>query len=492
MPEFDLLIRNGAVIDGTGATAIRADIAVRDGRIAVVGAPTGEAERVIDAAGLTVAPGFVDVHAHDDGAVLSTPMDFKLMQGVTTDIVGNCGAGLAPRDPAQPPLPGTDLVLGSLPESDWRTFGEYMEAVDRASLALNVGCFVPHGAVRYRTLGMDRHEPDDGELARMKEDVGEGMAAGALGLSTGLIYPPGAFARTEEIIALAAVAAEYGGLYMTHMRDEGKRLLEAIEEAVRISREAGLPLEISHHKAAGRDNWGKTEQSTALIEKERAAGLDVNFDAYPYTASSTILAVMARRREAEPEGVILASVRDKPEYEGKTLAQLADMLDVPADEAAQRVLEADPGAVGIFFMMDEGDVRRVLAHPLCMIGSDGIPSPSGKPHPRLYGTFPRVLGTYVREERLFSLDEGVRKMTSLPARRFGLSGRGELREGWAADFVVFNPDTIADLATYEDPRRYPAGIEYVIVNGKIAAEGGKQTLERAGRLLRRNGRSRSP
>jgi N-acyl-D-aspartate/D-glutamate deacylase len=319
----------------------------------------------------------------------------------------------------------------------------------------------------------------------MRDDVAEGMAPGALGLSTGLIYPPGAFARTEEIIALAEVAAEHGGLYMTHMRDEGARLLEAIEEAVRIAREAGLPLEISHHKAAGRENWGKTEESLALIEREREAGIDVNFDAYPYTAGSTILAVMARRREAEPDGVLVASVRDHPEFEGKTLAQLADMLDVPADEAAQRVLEADPGAVGVFFMMDEGDVRRVLAHPLCMIGSDGIPSPTGKPHPRLYGTFPRVLGTYVREERLFSLEEGVRKMTSLPARRFGLSDRGELREGLAADMVVFNPDTIADRATYEEPRQYPTGIEYVIVNGEIAAEHCKQTSARAGRLLRR-------
>jgi len=200
---------------------------------------------------------------------------------------------------------------------------------------------------------------------------------------------------------------------------------------------------------------------------------------------------MARRREAEPDGVLVASVRDHPEYEGKTLAQLADMLDIPPDQAAQRVLEADPGAVGVFFMMDEADVRRVLAHPLCMIGSDGIPSPTGKPHPRLYGTFPRVLGTYVREERLFSLEEGVRKMTSLPARRFGLADRGELREDRAADIVIFNPDTIADTATYEDPRQYPAGIEYVIVNGEIAVERGKQTTSRAGRLLRRGGSSRS-
>ncbi len=491
-PALDLLIRGGDIIDGTGAPPFRADLAVRDGRIAAVGSIDGTAARVLDAAGLAVSPGFIDVHAHDDGAVFSTPMDFKLMQGVTTDIVGNCGAGLAPRDPARPPLPGTELILGETPKAEWRTFGEYMEAVQSASLAINVGCFVPHGAVRYCTLGMDRRAPDESELSQMRDDVAEGMAAGALGLSTGLIYPPGAFAETEEIITLATIAAEYGGLYMTHMRDEGERLLEAIGEAVRIAREAGLPLEISHHKAAGRDNWGKTAQSIALIEKQRDAGLDITFDAYPYTAASTVLAVMARRREAGPDEVIIASVRDRPEYEGKSLAQLAITLGVTADEAAQRVLGADPGAVAVFFMMDEADVRRVLAHPLCMIGSDGIPSPTGKPHPRLYGTFPRVFGTYVREERLFLLEEGVRKMTSLPARRFGLTDRGQLREGYAADVVIFNPETIADRATYEEPRQYPTGIEYVIVNGKIAAKRGQQTSARAGHLLRRDGSSRSP
>jgi len=486
MPEFDLHIRNGSVIDGSGTLAFRADVAVRDGRIAAVGAIEGEAAREIDATGLTVAPGFIDVHAHDDDAVMSTSMDFKLMQGVTTDIVGNCGAGMAPRDPARPPMPGVNVVLGASHEGEWQTFGEYMDAVDRADLAVNVGCFIPHGAVRYFAIGMDRTEPDEAELARMRDAVARGMAAGALGLSTGLIYPPGAFTGTEEISALAEVAAEQGGVYMTHMRDEGTRLLEAIEEAVRIAREAGLPLEISHHKAAGRANWGKTEQSIALIENEREAGVDINFDAYPYTAGSTILAAMARRPEAGPENVIVSSVRDKPEFEGKTLTQIAEMLGAAPDEAAQRVLEADPSAVAVFFMMDEADVRRVLAHPLCMIGSDGIPSPTGKPHPRLYGTFPRVLGTYVREERLFSLEEGVRKMTSLPARRMKLAERGELREGLAADIVVFDPETIADRATYEEPRQYPAGIEYVIVNGEIAAEHGEQTVARAGRLLRRS------
>src|SRR2546427_4492382 len=226
MPEFDLIIRNGSVIDGTGAPAFRADVAVRDGRIAAIDASLdAEAARVIDAAGLAVAPGFIDVHAHDDDAVINTCMDFKLMQGVTTDIVGNCGAGMAPRDPTRPPMPGVNVVLGASHEGDWQTFGEYMDAVDRADLAVNVGCFVPHGAVRYSAMGMERREPDEAELARMRDAVADGMAAGGRGVSTGLIYPPGGVARTDGIIALAEVAAGHGGGYMTHKRDRSERRL---------------------------------------------------------------------------------------------------------------------------------------------------------------------------------------------------------------------------------------------------------------------------
>jgi N-acyl-D-amino-acid deacylase len=488
MPEYDLIIRGGDVIDGTGAPARKGDVAVRDGRIAAVGAIEGGAARVIEAAGLAVAPGFIDVHAHDDAACLSTPMDFKLMQGVTTDIVGNCGAGVAPASKDnRRGLPGVELILGPLPEGSWTTFGEYMASVERERPAINIGCFVPHGIVRYRHVGMERRAPDTGELAEMQADVDEGMAAGALGLSTGLIYQPGTNAKTDEVVALAKMAARYGGMYMSHIRNEAEALLEAVEEAITIGREAGLPVQISHHKAAAPEVWGKTTDSIAMIEKARGDGTDVAFDMYPYTAGSTILAAaQGVRREIVPDSIMVASTNSHPEYEGKTLSQIGEMLGIDEPLAIiSRVLSEEPAAVAIFHSMHEDDVRRVLSHPLCMVGSDGIPTPTGKPHPRLYGTFPRVLGRYVREERLMPLEESVRKMTSLPAKRFKLAERGELREGWAADVVIFDPRTVADTATYEAPRQYPAGIEYVIVNGQIAAEGGKQTERHAGRLLRR-------
>jgi N-acyl-D-amino-acid deacylase len=481
---YDLLIRGGAVYDGTGSPGARADVAVRDGVIVAVGNVDGVAKRTIDATGLAVAPGFIDVHSHDDAAVLGGSMDFKLMQGVTTDIVGNCGAGVAPI--GEMLMPGAELVLGSKVTPTWRSFGEYMEEVDRSSLALNVGCLVPHGAVRFRRMGMDAREPTDSELSEMRADVAEGMDAGALGLSTGLIYPPGTFAKTREIIELARVAAAAGGIYASHIRNEADGLLDAVAEAIAIGGGAGLPVQISHHKASGQPNWGKTKESIELIERRRNEGLDITFDAYPYVAASTILSAMARRPEAaDPDSVLVASVAEKREYEGKTIAQIGEMLDLPPEDAVRRVLSEEPQAVAVFFVMDEPDVQRVLSHRLCMIGSDGIPSATGKPHPRLYGTFARVLGTYCRTERLFPLEEALRKMTSLPAERFGLSDRGTIGEGKAADIVVFDPETIEDVATYEEPRKHPAGIQHVIVNGQVAVDGGRQTEARAGRLLRR-------
>jgi N-acyl-D-amino-acid deacylase len=485
---FDLLIRGGAVIDGTGSPTFPANVGIRGDRVAAIGRLNGEAKRVIDAKGLTVAPGFIDVHSHDDAAVLSTPMDFKLMQGVTTDIVGNCGAGVAPADEAFDGYfkAGISNVLGPIPERRWESFGEYMDAVEESHPAVNVACLVPHGVVRFRVLRLDGRPPEPGELAAMRELVAEAMAAGAVGLSTGLIYPPGAFARTEELVELAREAAAAGGLYASHIRNEGKRLLEAVGEAARIGREAGLPVQISHHKAAGKENWGGTERSIRFIDEARKDGQDITWDVYPYTAASTILSALAGSPEtADPEAVMIASVRAKTEYEGRNIAQIAEMLDLPPEQAIDRVLADEPSAVAIFFTMEEGDVRRVMDHDCSMIGSDGIPSPTGKPHPRLYGTFARVLGRYAREEGVLTLENAVRKMTGLPARRFKLEKRGELRDGWFADLVVFDAQRITDRATYEDPRQYPDGIDYVIVNGEVAAESGRQTASRAGRVLRR-------
>lgn len=487
---FDLLIRGGTVIDGTGAPGYAADVAVRGDRIAAVGPVEGPARRVIEAQGLVVSPGFIDVHAHDDAAVIASPaVDFKLMQGVTTDIVGNCGLGVAPAAaPVRRALEaGAEAdVLGPVPEDTWRTFREYMQAVEAAHPALNVGCLVPHGVVRTGVMMLERRPPDPAELAAMREAVAEGMAVGALGLSTGLIYVPGRYAETAEIVEVAKAAAEAGGLYVSHIRDEGPALLEAVAEAVEIGREVELPVQISHHKSSGGQNRGMTVQSLRLIEQSRAEGVDVAFDVYPYTAASTILAALMRAPEEwDPEAVLVASAGGRAEYEGKTLAQIAEALELPVQEALERVLREERGAVAVFFIMDESDVQRVMKHPLSMIGSDGIPSPTGKPHPRLYGTFPRVLGRYVREEKLLGLEEAVHKMSGRPARRFQLAERGEVRESWSADLVVFDPRTVAETATYEEPRRYPTGIECVIVNGEVAAEGGRQTEARAGRVLRR-------
>jgi N-acyl-D-amino-acid deacylase len=483
--QFDLLIRGGTVVDGSGAPGVRTNVAVSGDRITTVGDVSGSATRVIDAEGLIVAPGFIDVHAHDDGAVLKTPMDFKLMQGVTTDIVGNCGAGVAPCNPGREIVPFVGKVLGDCPEPEWDTFGEYMKAVERAQPAVNVACLVPHGAVRFATFGMNSRAPTEDELQRMREHVAEGMAAGAVGLSTGLIYPPGAFAHTDEIIELAKVAADAGGVYVSHIRNEGDQLMEAVEEAVRIGEKAGLPAQISHHKAGSPDVWGKTRETLAYIDERRSTGQDITLDVYPYIAASTVLSAFAGRQEAvDPDRVLVASVEGHPELEGKTIAQITEMLGLPPEQATGRVLQMDPGATAIFFMMDEPDVARVISHPHCMIGSDGLPS-GGKPHPRLYGTFARVLQKYVREEKLLSLEEGVRKMTSLPAQRFQLAERGELRKGWYADITVFDANRITDIATYGQPRQYPDGIEYVIVNGEVAAERGSQAARHSGRLLRR-------
>jgi N-acyl-D-amino-acid deacylase len=492
--KFDLVIRHGLVVNGSGAPAFRADVAVSGDRIAAVGEVPEEGTRTIDASGLAVAPGFIDVHTHDDLALLRTPaVDFNVRQGVTTDIVGNCGVGAAPSSEAYLDFYRTVLggVLGPVEALEWRTTEEFYQRVEEAGPSLNVASFVPHGTLRFLALSVERRSPTPAEMAAMKEMVAQGMEAGALGLSTGLIYPPGMFAATEELIELARVAGEHGGIYASHIRDESDGMLDAVAEALRIGEEGGLPVQISHHKAVFERNWGRVEQSLRLIEGARTRGLDVTVDVYPYTAGSTglgALLLLGRAEELTGEEILVVSVKHQHEYEGMTLAEIARRKDLSPREAALRLLEEEENAVVVvIFGMSEEDVQRVMRYEQAMFGSDGIPSPTGKPHPRLYGTFPRVLGRYVREQRLFSLEEAVRKMTSLPARKHGVRERGEVRPGYFADLCLFDQETVIDRATYEDPRQYPEGIPYVIVNGTLVVDGGVHTGARAGRVLRRRG-----
>jgi N-acyl-D-amino-acid deacylase len=489
MPDFDLIIRNARIIDGSGAPARDGAVAVRDGRIDAIGDVAGSAARDIDARGHATAPGFIDVHAHDDAAVIQHPsMDFKVMQGVTTDVVGNCGAGVAPANDA---FRGffARAFAGILGEAGlpWSTTAEYFAAVDAARPACNVAAYAPHGVLRANVMGMDGREPTAEELDEMRALLDEAMRAGAIGLSTGLVYPPGTFARTSELVELAKVSAAHGGIYTSHIRNESDRLIEAIDEALTIGEQSGCPVQISHHKSAGIP--GGTKTSLPHIAAARARGIDVTFDVYPYVASSSSLAAMFRiGGDATFERVpaIVASVKYNTErYEGRYVADIARDLDLPIGDTVRRILreEEDTPSV-IMFIMDEDDVRRVAADPYCMAGSDGLPT-GGKPHPRLYGTMAAFIQKYVRETPVMTLEDAVRKMTSLPAAKHRIHERGLLREGWHADIVVFDPETIADVATYAEPRQYPAGVDYVIVNGEVAAERGTQTNARAGRMLRR-------
>lgn len=486
----DLVIRNGTVVDGTGRPGFPADVAVAGDRIVEVGPVQAEGARTIDATGCVVAPGFIDVHTHDDLAVVRDPrVDFKVMQGVTTDVVGNCGVGAAPASDAYRHFYRTAFggIIGPVEGFDWNTTAEYYRRVEAAGPSLNVASFVPHGTLRFLAMGVEPRAPTPSELATMKDLLAEGMAAGALGMSTGLIYAPGMFAATDELIDLCRVVAEHEGMYASHIRNEGDGLLEAVEEAIRIGEESGVRVQLSHHKAVTRRNWGRVEQSLRLVDEAQARGLDVTVDVYPYTAGSTALAAMmvARGEESLEDEIMVASVKYQHEYEGMTIQQIAERMGLPPTEAAARLLREEENAVVvILFAMCEEDVQRVMRHETAMFGSDGLPSVEGKPHPRLFGTFPRVLGRYVRELGVLSLEEAVRKMTSLPARKHRLTERGEVRPGWFADLVVFDPQTIVDRATYQQPRQYPQGIPYVIVNGRVVVDEGAHTGAPAGRLLR--------
>jgi len=496
MPEsVDVVIRGASVYDGTGAPPRRADVALAGDRVASVGdASALHANLSLDASGLALAPGFVDVHTHDDFALVTRPeMDFKILGGVTTVVVGNCGLGASPWSVARG-WAGAFAPEGTvLPE--WDGFAGYFALLDREPASTNAAALVGHAVVRASAMGNERRAPDARELEAMRALVREGRDAGAVGFSTGLIYEPGRWADPAEVTALAAVFAGTGGLYATHMRDEGLGLLDSVRESIEVGRRAGVPVQISHHKASGSAAWGLVKESLRLIEAAQAEGLDVTADQYPYTAGSTGLFAIVRNGAFDggpgglgrisPDKVVIAASPGHPEWEGKTIVELGSLLGLEPQAAALRAVELCPATTAVLHSMSEDDVRTVMRHKSTMIGSDGIPSLPGKPHPRLWGTFARVLGRYARDLGLFPLAEAVHRMTGMAARKFGLRDRGVIRAGAFADLVVFDPARILDVGTYEDPNHPPVGVRDVFVNGARVVRDGAHTGARPGRALRR-------
>ena len=525
---FDVLIKGARVVDGGGGPAYVADIAIEGECIAAIGSLEGTtAPEVIAASGLVAVPGFIDMHTHSDYTLPLNPRaESKIRQGVTTEVIGMCGDSPAPltedrREEIKRQAKGYRALLGW----DWLSFGEYLEKLHRGGLSVNVVPLVGQGAIRVAVMGHSADAPNAEQLEQMKVLLARAMDEGAWGLSTGLIYPPGCYTSTEEIIALAKVAAARRGFYFSHIRGEGETLLEATAEAIRIGEEAGLPVEVAHFKASGRPSWGKAALALELYTAAQRRGVDVTTDMYPYVAGSTGLGVlvpdwaheggreMLLARLANPEiraqlyqavaskkdlagypagweDALIARCPKFPGHEGKTIAGLANELEKdPVDTVLDLLLEADADVSMIFFSMSEENVRLGLRFPSMMIGSDGSslatcgPLNDGKPHPRNYGTFPRVLAKYVREERILTLEEAVRKMSALPAAKLRLAQRGLLRPGYRADIVLFDPARVQDVATFVEPHQYPLGILYVLVNGQVTVANGEHRGMLAGRIL---------
>ena len=500
--EYDLLIKNGQIVDGTGSAAYRADLAVKGDEIAVIRSKIrASAKRVIDAKDKVVAPGFIDVHTHLEPLPLYPSAESHLQQGVTTALGGPDGSC---------PLP----------------LGVYLDSLQKIGIGLNVGYLVGHNSVRSNVMALENRAPKPEELQLMKDQIESAMYQGAYGLSTGLKYLPGTFSKLDEVIELSKVAAKLGGIYTSHLREEGLGLLEGVQEAIDIAEQANIRVVLTHHKVVGQPMWGSSHKTLSMVDQARQKGLDVRIDQYPYTASFTWMAILipswalegdpyvkfAERckdpvlRDSIKKGIVfnlkndrggndlrrvqIAKFNWKPEWEGKTLYDwvVSEGVEPSLDNGAEFIIQAQlhRGASCIFHAMDEKDVQMIMAHPQTMIASDGRLTPFGKghPHPRAYGTFPRVLGHFVREKKVLELEKAIYKMSGLPAKTMGLKNRGVLKAGNKADIVIFDPTSIIDKANFQQPHQYPEGISQVIVNGRITVENKDYFDIRAGEIIR--------
>lgn len=527
---FDLIIRNGKIIDGTGSPWYYGDIGISNGIIKKIGKLNHiESVETIDAQRHIVSPGFIDMHTHSDLVILDDPLiEAKVRQGITTDLLGQDGIAAAPLPSAYvSPWKKNMAGLNGTPpiEWDWRTVGEYISKIEANKPSYNLAVLVPHGNIRMEVMGLDNRLATDQEIEQMQRVLRRSLDEGAVGLSTGLIYPPCCFAEMKELEALCQVIAEYGVPLVIHQRSEGDEILESMQELVDMMKRCGAHLHFSHLKNCGKDNWHKTADVLRTIDLARADGLEVTFDQYPYTAGSTMLSAILppwahdggsekmlerlkdsvqRKRMisematalkgwdsiskwADWEGIIITAVatEDSKGFVGKTIKEIGAIKNTTdyANLALDLILQ-EKNAIGMIdFVMDEESVQAILAHPAGTIGSDGLLG--GEPHPRAYGSFPRILGKYVRENHVLSLEEMIRRMTSQPARIIGLQDRGIIREGMAADIVIFNPDSIIDQATYETPRQHNKGIDYVIVNGQIVINKEQSYRKPAGVVFKR-------
>jgi N-acyl-D-aspartate/D-glutamate deacylase len=528
---YDLLITNGHILDGSGNPWFEGSIAVKDGKIAAVGRLVGAAaKRTIDARGLTVAPGFIDLHSHSDFTLLvDGDAQSKIRQGVTTEILGESDSAGPVEGPAAEAFDKGLQRYGIT--RDWTTLGEYFSRVERQGTSVNIASYVGAGQVWMEVVGNVNRRPTQEEMTRMKRLVDQSMRDGAIGLSSGLIYTPNMFETTDELIELAKVAAKYDGIYTSHIRGEADHWHDAVSEAIEIGEKAGLPVHILHFKMDGKHNWGQMPAQIALIQSARDRGVDITADQYPYIAAMTGLEqclppkflegsdeervrqlkdprVRDGIRKAIDEGLpgwednevknvggwhgVLVASLQKPEnkkYEGKRMDKVAKMMGKdPLDALCDLLISEGGSAEAIYFSMSDADVEEAMRQPWVGIGSDGTAAAPamtflGRPHPRFYGTFPRVLGYYVREKKVLALADAIRKMTSLPAQITGLTDRGLLRPGMAADITIFDPRNVSDKATFEEPMQYPMGIPFVIVNGTVVIEKGEHTHAHPGRVL---------